>query len=405
MKFVYKAKRDLDGLLDGSIEANSEREALNILSEKGLFPVSIESETDSHNLKLIFQQRIFPTRVNAKQVVIFSQKLKILIYAQVDLLQALKIIYEQTEHNAFQKIILGLHTDVKKGKTFSMALSCFPSVFSSLFVNIVKSGEVSGKLALSLEQINAYLVKQESLRRKVVAALAYPTLLLGVGFISFFVLINFVIPRIGSVFQGVGKDLPFITKSILLLSEFSRKNFWVWLILGIVIFFVFNSRKGADAFKLFLSTFKRKLPIVKRLVKSQELAQFSLSLCLLLKSGISVLKSLEIATPNIEDVKLKQELKDMWGKISSGQSFSKSITLVSGMPDFFIKMIAIGEASGRLAEILEEISLAYGQQVESDIALISSLLEPLLILFIGGVLGIIVVAILLPTFQITELVH
>jgi type II secretory pathway component PulF len=180
-----------------------------------------------------------------------------------------------------------------------------------------------------------------------------------------------------------------------------------WIILGVIasVVFILYQKKGSSFLSSFIKELKNCIPIFKRLALSQELAHFSHALSLLLKSGVPALRSLEVSTPTIEDTKLRQGLENVCKDVTKGESLSKSMKNQTGLPDFFTKMIAVGEESGRLAEVLDEITHSYTQQVDSDIALIASLLEPILILVFGLILGSIVLSILLPTFQITQFVH
>ncbi|MBM3245277.1 MAG: type II secretion system F family protein [Candidatus Omnitrophica bacterium] len=410
-KFVYKAKKGLEDVFEGMIEADSKEQALNLLIDQGLFPINIVDESEYVPEKKGVLQREGKKakrrkkRISSKEILNFTQKLATLSRAKVELLSSLKILYEQTENAKFQDIILDVYNVIKEGKTFSEGLMRYPEIFSPLFINIIKAGEASGRLDISLDQITDFLYRDESLKTKVYVALAYPALLLLVGIASVFVLINFVIPRLLPIFESLGKDLPLITKIVLNLSFISSKNIWVFFTAaGIFLVFTTYSAKGKALFKELLGKLKRGFPIVRRLTKNQELAHLSRALAMLLKSGVPALKSLEIATPGIDDPKLREDFKKVCRAVAAGQELSKSMETYTNLPPFFIKMIAVGEQSGRLTDVLGEISASYTQQTEADVAMITSLIEPVLILIMGIILGAIVLAILLPTFQITQIV-
>jgi type II secretory pathway component PulF len=412
-RFVYKAKKGLEEVVEGTIDAENKEEVLSILLEKGLFPIFINKYTPAevrppstvekiHKIK----RKKIKKRISSKEILIFTQKLTTLIRAKVELLLSLRILYEQMDNIKFQEAVLDIYNTIKEGKTFSEALEHFPGVFSPLFVNLIKAGEASGRLDSSLEQISEFMFREESLRTKIYVALAYPMLLLFVGLASIFILINFVIPHLKPIFEGLGKDLPFITKVILNFSSISYKNIWI-VITFIVVLFIFGlySPKGNYFFRDLIERLKRGIPIVKRLTQNQELAHFSRALAMLLKGGVPALSSLEIATPSISNRKLREEFKKVCQGVASGQELSKCMEAFTRMPAFFIKMVQVGEESGRLTEVLEEIAQSYTQQIEADIALITSLIEPVLILALGIIMGGIVLSILLPTFQITQIVH
>lgn len=406
-KFIYKAKKGLYQVIEGEIEAENKDDAINKLTSQELFLVSINEAyvavaDCSAKAK---KANIFRKKITQKEILNFTQKLTTLVRARVELLSSLRILYEQADNLTFRDIILEIYNSTKEGKAFSKSLERFPKLFPSLYVNLIKTGETSGKLDFALEQISDFLMHEDNLRAKIKVALAYPILLLFVGLASIFVLINFVVPRLKPLFANLGKDLPFITKVILNLSEFSSKTWLgVGVVIGVIILFLYY-KKGSNVFNLFLIKMKMCIPIVKRLAKNQELAQFSRAFGLLLKSGVPALKSLEISIPTINNPQLKEELNKVCLEVASGQGLSKSMASFTGLPKFFIKMIAVGEESGRLTEVLEEIYASCSQEIEADIALITSLIEPVLILILGLILGTIVLSILLPTFQITQMVR
>jgi type II secretory pathway component PulF len=411
--FTYRAKQGLNQDVEGQIEANNQKEALNKLIAQGLFPVSIKETAPRPPAQTAPKKTPSPPqapkkvrkRITSKEVLVFTQKLATLTRAKVGLFSALKIIYDQTENETFREILLEINNGIKEGKAFSESLGRFPGVFPPIFVNVVRSGETSGRLDSALDQISEFLSREESLKTRIVVALAYPALLSVVGLISIFVLINFVIPKLKPMFASLGKDLPLITKIVLNFSAFSNKV-WLWIFVAAAAPAVFiYYKKGSRFFAGLAMALKTRLPVVKRLVKNQELAHFSRSLAMLLNSGVAALKALEIATPTIEEPVLRRELENVCANVAAGESLSKSLGDLTGLPAFFVKMIAVGEESGRLDGVLLEISRSYTQQIEADIALVSSLIEPVLILTLGLILGTIVLSILLPIFQVTQVIR
>ncbi len=411
--FSYKAKNGLTNTVEGVIEAESQEDALAKLVRQGLFPISVEmievsiaARAAPFRKKLKLQISLMGKKwISVREVLVFTQKLTTLSRAKVELLSSIKILYEQTESPRFKEVILEVYNGTKEGKPFSESLSHFPGVFSPLYVNLVRSGEASGHLDVALEQISEFLYREENLKAKILVAMAYPSLLLSVGLVSIFVLINFVIPKLRPIFDGLGGKLPLITKIILNISTLSNKS-WMWVFgaLAAIIIFLYY-QKGSKFFGLIARNLKTRLPVISRLSRNQEMTHFARSLGLLLNSGVPALKALEVATLTVENPKSKEELKKVYQEVAQGQRLSKSMEDHTHLPNFFVKMVAVGEESGRLGEVLEEISRSYTQQLESDISLINSLIEPILILALGLVLGTIVLSILLPTFQVTQIVH
>ena len=408
-QFSYKAKQSADHTIEGVVEADNQDDAFNKLVAQHLFPILIAEASAAAAAKGKSRKAKpggwFSHRIRTRDILLFIQKLQTLVGARVKLLAGLMIIYEQAESQGFKDVLLSIYNATKEGKAFSESLEKFPKLFPPLFTSIVKAGETSGQLDRALKQLNEYLQHQESLKTKIGVALAYPMLLLLVGLASTFVLISFVIPKLRPLFAGMDQQLPLITRFILNLSAFSNKT-WYWLAAGIAgVAALLYSKKGGQVYSALTSTLKLRLPLITRDAKNQELARFASALALLLNSGVVALKSIEIATLTIEDPELKKGMTQVYRDVASGQSVSKSMENHTNLPPFFTKMVVIGEESGNLGEVLTEIVKSYNQQIEADITLISSLLEPILILGIGLILGTIVLSILLPIFQITQTVH
>ena len=415
--FKYKARKASGELVDGALSANSQAEAINKLVELNLFPIEVEEDKvlsvkqakaitpaiNKEKIKATFK-KLSKNKISSKELLVFTQKLATLNRARMELLPSLKILYDQIDNLYFREILLKVYNYIKEGETFSVALSRFPKIFSSLYVSLIKAGEASGNMAEALTQLTDFIHTKQNLKNKVLGALIYPAILLCVGFVSIFVILNFVIPKLKGIFAEMGASIPLATKIILEVSEFSSKN-WTWVILVISVFLFILVKKGKDIFSGFSKWLLMRLPVISRLLKNQELASFARALSLLIRSGVSPLQSLEISSLSIEASGMRVELGKVAEKIKDGQSISKSMQGFKSLPDFFIKMIAIGEESSRLEEVLEEVASSYIQQIEADVDVISSVLEPVLILALGVVLGGIVLSILLPIFQVTQMVH
>lgn len=404
-RFFYKAKKNLAEVTEGSIDAESQADAVTRLSALGLFPVYIASESAVEAKVQPPARFVRAKRVTRAEVLLFVKKMTTLTRARVEILSGLAIIHEQTENPLFKDVIRQLHTMAREGKSFSEALSRYPEYFSPLFVHIIRAGEASGRLDAALEQINDFMSRDAAMRGRIRVALAYPSLLGGVGFLSVFVLMNFVVPRLRPLLEGLGRELPLTTQIVLQTSTLLNRS-WPLFLLGAagLVAACFHPR-GKAFFSFLAGQVIRRIPVLRQLVGSQQLVQFTRALLLLLRSGVPALTAFELAVPTMDDPGLREGLSRACRAVADGGSIAKSLNLYAQLPDFFVKMVAIGEESGRLVEVLEEILASYSQQIEADIAVVTALLEPLLILVIGVVLGGIVLSILLPTFQITQFVN
>ena len=407
--FKYKAKKGANEIIEGTLLAQNQEDAVNKLMQQKIFPIEVQAlgERVKKGEKLDFKSlsaKIFKPKISSKDILTFTQKLATLSRAKMELLPSLKVLHDQADNPEFKAIILKIYNDIKEGSEFSEALKKFPEIFTSLFISIVKAGEATGAMDKALTQLTSFMQTQESLKGKVLGALVYPGILLCIGIASVFVILNFVVPRLQVMFVDLGTEIPLMTKIILSLSEFTTK-YGLWVILTASAVLLIISSKGGKVFAKLFKWLGVRLPVVKDLLRNQELASFSQAFSLLISRGVAPLQSLEIASLSIKDARTRKELKEATGKIRQGQRIHESMSNFKSLPDFFIKMIEIGEQSGRLEEVLAEVADSYNRQIDSDVALVTSVLEPLLILAIGLVLGAIVLAILLPIFEVTQMIR
>jgi type II secretory pathway component PulF len=417
--YRYKAKKGVNELIEGALSAESQEDAVNKLSQKGLFPVEIEEKEEQaitaskKNRTSIFSKFSFKInirrktarKIHTKQLLVFTQKLATLMRAKIELLPALQILFDQTVDEDFKLVIKTVYNQVKKGIPLSRSLEDYPRIFSPLYVSIIKAGEASGSMDEALSNILDFMKRKEALKNKVIGALIYPAILLFVGFVSVILILTFVVPKLKTIFSDLQTALPVFTKVILSISNFTVDN-WPYEIIGgcALAYFLFIFKDGALV-KNVAAGLSFKLPLIKRVIKNQELTNFSRSFSLLIRTGVSPLESLEIAALTVENLKMKEQLLEAAVSIKEGKTIADSLGKFETLPDFFISMIAVGEESGRLKDVLDEIASSYTEEIDSDINVITSILEPVLILSIGVILGAIVIAILLPVFQVTQIIQ
>lgn len=400
--FVYRAKRGLKETIEGTIEAENQDVALIKLADSGLTPIRIEIQS---GFKAVAQKArwVRLKHLGLKELNIFTHQLKTLIRSKVELLSSLSILYQQTDIASLKQIIFDLHNTVKEGKTFSDGLAKYPGFFPLLYVNIVRAGETTGRLDESLNELSIFLEKEQDLRMKVSTALAYPLLMVLVGIGTIFVLFSFVIPRLIGIFEDFQAALPLPTQ-ILLKISYVMQHGWFW-ILGFVIIAVFVIRRQniVSDNRLF-DALKINLPVIGELTRKQAIARFANVFALLIHSGIPVYQSLRVAIPTLENKIFVKQMEPVEKKVVAGSSLSDSLKEVEFLPSFIIQMVNVGEKGGRLEEVLFEITAAYTQESEVILKIITSLIEPLVILCLGLVLGLIILAMLLPIFQINMLI-
>lgn len=406
MEFKYKAKKNLNEVVEGKIEMGNIESVLEDLQRKGLVPISIEPVKGQHAQAVSNNQGQdainLPTgKWGTKQLILFTQKLYNLINSRVELLSALRLL-EKDCKNRTEKLLIGdIIRNIKDGLSFSGCLSRYKQYFPPLYINIIHTGETTGKLKDSLSQLLDYLRRFDDLKNKVKQALAYPIFMTIVGIGTIFVMLTFVLPRLAGMFDDFQAQLPLPTLILLNISNFLKAN-WLYVIVFLVVLILFLKRKiGGETF---LGRLKYYIPIAKNIIYKQSVANFSRSLSILLKSGVNLLSALSDAGPIMGNPIHVAQLELVRKDISEGMPFSDSLSKFKIFPDFFISMVRVGEEGGRLDSVLSDISESYEKEIESDLKTVSSLIEPAIILSLGLVIGFMVIAMLLPIFDMNSLV-
>ncbi|MFC1658619.1 type II secretion system F family protein [Candidatus Omnitrophota bacterium] len=398
-KFIYQAKKGPKELFRGEIEAASEAEALNLIASQGLYPVKIEQKRGSAKIRLPSEK--IPQRISSAQLLDFSRQLHNLLCAHIELLKALYILREQSDEPLLRNLINSLHARVKDGENLSVAMAKFPQIFSQVYVNLIKAGEVSGKLDSVLGRIVTFLEERDDLRRKVISSLAYPIMMVLVGIATVVVLVTFVIPKLTALFSDFGQDLPLITKALLFVSSlFSRAEFWLAIAAAVIILAVYQRfSRNKLSWKKIIST----VPFFRRIILMESITHFSFAFGMLLDSGVSVLEALGVSGLSLGDPRLAAEVNKLKQEVTKGLSLAEGADYLESFPKFFRRMLVIGEESGMLPAVMDTTTQVLRKELEMRLKIISSLIEPTVILAVGLVLGIMVVAMLLPVFQMSGL--
>ena len=406
-KFIYKAKKGPHETVEGEIDADNADHVVIKLDQMGLSAVSIvEKGGDTRKAqKPQTEQSGEPSKrtgkIRTKDVDAFTWQLASLVKASVPILRALTLIAQQTDNASFQVIVEDLKQQVKDGKTLSESMRPYPKLFNNLFLSMVRSGEQGGALTEVLYKIAEHREKEQQMRRKIQSALAYPMVMLVVGIGTVFVMLTFFMPKFIGIFDRMKRELPVPTKVLISVSQFMSAH-WMWFIFAFVFaFIIFGRMRPGGKKKFFFDLIKLHTPLIKQFIRDAEIAKFCRTLGMLLKNGLPVYDSLSLATNILDNEVLRKQL-EVTGKeiVTQGATLSASLGKVKIFPNFAINMIAVGEESGKLEESLNGVAEAYEKEVEQAIVLMTSLLEPLLILGIGGIVGFIVFAMLLPIFDI-----
>ena len=402
--YKYRAKDGPENIIEGQIEAKTEKDAIEKVHQLGLLPVRITKEiTESKSGAALVS--MFSGKIKLRDITIFSRQLASFMKSGMPILRALTIISQQSQNLHLRNMLNSIRAKVKDGEKFSSALSNYPRVFSPLYIAMVRAGEGSGALQEVFLRIASHRQKQEEIISRVRMALVYPAVMTTVAAGTILFMFTFVMPRLMKIFSDIGEDLPAVTKILISISKWLCLG-WPWIISGIaVIFLIIRQKARTKTGKAALSRFKLKLPLFGNLICRAELARFSRTLELLLKNGIPILKAIKITIPVLNNEALRQEVIRSCKELEQGASFGKGLKKSKLFPVFMSNLLIMGEESGRLEDALSEIAASYERDTEEAVKAMTTLLEPLVILVMGVVVGFIVIAMLLPVFQINFMVQ
>lgn len=386
----------------GTIESNSEKQALLELREKDIILRELK-EVNSR----IFLKKLLPRRkkVKIEHFVIYCRQFATLIRAGISVLDATKILIQQTENKQLKQTLKEVEADIITGKSYSEAVERQPDVFPSLFVHMVRAGEATGEFDNTLDQLANYYEKQNRLQKKVQSAMAYPTLLFFVIIVVALLLLVTVIPSLSSSLTNMGIELPKITVIVMTISEWILQYWWIGFILialciGVFLYLYKNEKKFAYYFHVMLL----KMPIFGKVLQKTAIARMTQTLASLFAGSIPVLQSLSIVKKVVGNPVMGEVLNEARKSLEQGKPLSEPLKKSWVFPPFVSHMTAIGEQTGQLDEMLGKIAEFYEEDVDRTIDTLKSLIEPILILFLAVVVGIIVISILIPMFSMyTEL--
>lgn len=394
--FVYKAKKDTAETVSGQITASSQDEAIELINQLGLLPVSVEEKKTEEALADIKDNK----SVKIRDIYVFSKQLSNLLKSGLTLLRALAILNEQTSDPYFKRVITYISTQVRNGRSFSDTLMMFPKIFSPLYITMTKAGEESGNLPEMLNNVATYQKSQTEITHKVTMALVYPALMLTVGTLTIYIILTFALPKMIGLFQSMGTDLPLPTVILLAVSSVLNKGWAVILIFLLGFIFLIRRYLQTKKGKRDMALLSLKFPLFGPIILKTEIARFSRTLDLLLKSGVSIIRALEVTIPVIKNEIIREGFDKCKNELVTGGAFGEGILEIPHVPKMIGHLIAVGEESGNLNEVLADISSTYEQETSEQIKVMTTLLEPLMILLVGGVVAFIVFAMLLPIFQI-----
>ncbi|MBI3615037.1 MAG: type II secretion system F family protein [Candidatus Omnitrophica bacterium] len=395
-KFSYRAKKGPQEVVEGILEAENQDQAVTRLTEQGFVPVRVIAAAEKE--RVFTSAPLVGGRVRQEEVTFFTRHLANLFKSNIPILRSLELIRSQAPRAGLRSVIGQIAKSVREGQSLSEAFSRFPQLFSPLYLNLVRAGEVSGQMDVMLDRLVEHREKQEILREKVKLATVYPLFLLGVGAATIVVLLTVVIPRLSLMFQDFGQALPWPTQAVMAASGLMTRTWWIWASGGLVAGVLFTRQAGPG--RALLDRLELWLPFWRELTRKVEVARFCRTLGILLESGIPILQAVRSAIPTVENRVIRGRLVLIEGMLTAGTPLSRSLQGVPGFSALVVGIITIGEEGGDLAQHLVRIADSLEHEVERALKVVTTLLEPVLILALGVVVGIIVAAMLLPIFEI-----
>ena len=386
----------------GTVEAESLKEAKLRLKRDGLYPRDIGPVSETAGT---VSRRFGGRNAGPAQVALMTRRLATLVGSQVPIYEAVTTLWEQEDPGEIKKALGRIRERLAEGANLAKALSLEPRLFSESYVAMVAAGEASGALDAVLERVALFLEEQRAIRSKITASLAYPTLMVLVGSAVMLFLLAFVIPKIVTIFEDNRAALPLITIALIKTSSFLRSFWWACIaaVAGVVL--LYRRLMKDEAFRLRRDRFLLRIPVVGSLLRQLILSRFAKVLGLLLSSGVPVMRALEITAQVVVNRHYRAALTGVTAGLAEGGTLSGALRATGLFPPLLVHMVAVGEKGGELEEMLGKAGSAFEREFESSVSGLMALLEPLLVLGMGLAVGLVVVAVLLPIFELNQLIR
>jgi len=402
--FEYSALDDVGRQKKGVIEGDSPKSARQSLRSQGLTPLDINpiarKDRDTKQRSLFS----FGKRMSSSELALFTRQLATLLQAGTPLEEALRTSAKQSEKAHVTRTILGVRSKVTEGHSLESGLAEFPATFPDLYRATVAAGEKSGHLDPVLERLADYTESRQEMQQSVTTALVYPVILLIICIAVVVGLLTYVVPQVVEVFADLGNELPLPTRILLATSDFLRATWWYWIIAIVGGLFAFSYLMKTHSFKSKVHALQLRLPIMGKLIRGLNTSRFARTLSILTASGVPVLEALKISSQVVPNLPMKKAINDAAVNVREGASIHSSLESSKHFPPMTLHLIASGEATGNLEAMLERAATQQERELKTIISATLSLFEPLMIVFMGGLVFMIVLAIMLPLFEMNQLV-
>jgi len=400
--FVFKAKNPSGALTEGTVEAAELHLAMERLRGQKLVVLEINQKTQNL-LDVLKNLNPLKPRVGSKDLVIFSRQLSTLVSAGVPIVQGLSILESQVENPAFKTVLLKIREDIESGLSITDALRKHPQAFPNIYVSMIHAGEIGGILDTILERLSSYLEAAEVLRAKVKGAMMYPLVVMTIATAVTIFLLTVVIPTFKTIFSGFGAELPLPTQVLISLSDFLRSHIFLVLAAPFALVYLFKRYYRTPGGKEKMDRLSLRVPLFGPILTKVAIAKFSRTLGTLVKSGVPIMQAMDAVAQTAGNLVIEKAILQARESVREGERIAEPLKKSNIFPPMVIQMIAVGEETGNLDTMLAKIADFYDQEVDAAVKGLTSMIEPLVIVFMGLIIGAIVIAMFLPMFELGDL--
>lgn len=408
--FAYKGIDSAGKKSSGVIDADNLKSARVKLRRMGVFPTDLASKggaakggTSGFSLNMEVDLGKYFERVKTSDLAVLTRQLSTLVAARIPLVDALTALVDQTQNNKLRNVIAEVKDKVVEGARFSDACAQYPKIFPSVFIHMIAAGEASGALDIVCERLAVFMEKQAALKSKVMGAMMYPIIMtvVGLGLVGFLVI--YVVPKVTKIFEDTGATLPLPTRMLISISDAVANYWYIFLLLLIAGIFIFRRLLKTAKGRALYDRMTLRVPLFGNLLRMVAISRFSRTLATLMKSGVRLLSALDIVKNIVGNTLLVRAVEDTKNSVREGESMAVPLQRSGQFPPLVIHMVGIGEKTGNLETMLERVADSYDLEVDNTVSSLTTLLEPLMILVMGGIVAFIVMSILLPILQLNKL--
>jgi type IV pilus assembly protein PilC len=399
--YAYRVREPGGKIRTGTLIGDNQGVVVTRLREQGLVPISIEVKKAGLQREFSFR----PGRVKLKAIAIFSRQFATMVNSGLPILRALAILADQTESKELARVIGEVRISVERGSSLSEALAKHPKAFNNLYVAMVRSGEVGGVLDAVLLRLADSIEREVSLRQKIKSAMTYPVVVLVMVTMILAAMLLFIVPQFETIYAQLGSKLPLPTRLLLAVSKGVRTYWWMFILIGVGIGVAIRRYKKTERGRMQFDVLKLKVPVFGGLFHKTALSRFANTLGVLLRSGVPILQALDIVKETVNNAVLSKAVTDVQASVKEGESIARPLGSHAVFPPMVVQMLAIGEETGAVDTMLDKVAQFYDEEVAATVEALTSLIEPIMIAFIGGAVGVAVIALYLPMFNLINLIQ